>query len=450
MSFFINFNYNLNDIPSELQNLSDQIYDNYIKNHIIKNNRKDILKHYYELNKILLVNLFNSYRSNKSIKYSKNERFYKKAINEKLIFLNTHLTHNKSITKLTNLYQKFNLISIENGHYDPYNQRNSYLSQISTTDFLNNQFKQLNINSSILPEYNHTFSDDLVVIYEKHQKEYGKKRKGKRVTNLNNLKSPTESVDKLNDRILNIKNKLSSINNKIHNSTFQVNNDIIGSDFFTLKRIFNNSSLVCGGRLYGLFQELTKEERNNIIINGDYTNSLDITASHIRMLYHMRNIDLNNLDPYNIKNHPDEYINKIFRKITKKIILRLINSDNNRIFVKRIHDLIENEFDKHGIDYTEYSQKHFVKSWIDDIYKSFSEINKYFFTGIGSYLQYLEGELLTRVIYDLIQNYDILSLPVHDELIISHEYSYIGKEYLINTYKSFKIFNNYSPLVIIK
>ena len=66
-----------------------------------------------------------------------------------------------------------------------------------------------------------------------------------------------------------------------------------------LTRIFNNSSLEQGGRFYrGWWQNIPKEFRPLICINGDFTTEMDYSAIHPSLLYALEGKEMPYEDPY--------------------------------------------------------------------------------------------------------------------------------------------------------
>ena len=73
-----------------------------------------------------------------------------------------------------------------------------------------------------------------------------------------------------------------------------------------LKRIFNNNSFEDGGRFYhGWWQEIPKEYRKFITIDGKRTVEVDYSSIHFRILYAEQGIDIGDDDPYIIEGYED-------------------------------------------------------------------------------------------------------------------------------------------------
>ena len=61
--------------------------------------------------------------------------------------------------------------------------------------------------------------------------------------------------------------------------------------------MFNNGNFSEGGRFYSGYQNLKKERRKELKLNGFQTCEIDYKALHPTMLYHLEKLDCQN-DPY--------------------------------------------------------------------------------------------------------------------------------------------------------
>ncbi|MEA1946320.1 MAG: hypothetical protein U9N83_03335, partial [Thermodesulfobacteriota bacterium] len=109
-----------------------------------------------------------------------------------------------------------------------------------------------------------------------------------------------------------------------------------------LHRVFSRKSFNFGGRTYGaLHQNLPKQMRPHIYINGEKTTEVDYSGFHIRMLYHMEGIEYTD-DPYLVCGGPD------LRKTYKAVGLIAINAKND----KSAYGAIRDELEARGIPLT--------------------------------------------------------------------------------------------------
>ena len=173
-----------------------------------------------------------------------------------------------------------------------------------------------------------------------------------------------------------------------------------------LKRIFNNNSFEDGGRFYhGWWQEISKEYRKNITIDGKRTVEVDYSSIHFRILYAEQGIDIGDDDPYIIEGYEDS---RDEIKIALNIILNA-ETKNKAIYAIFNHDDID-------ID----------KKTAKDIYRKLEEehpkIKQYFGSGRGIKLQYKDSQIAEQVMLNLARD-NIVCLPVHDSFIVrlSHQ-----------------------------
>ena len=173
-----------------------------------------------------------------------------------------------------------------------------------------------------------------------------------------------------------------------------------------LKRVFNNNSFEDGGRFYhGWWQEISKEYRKNITIDGKRTVEVDYSSIHFRILYAEQGIDIGDDDPYIIEGYED---NRRIVKLALNIILNAETKDK-AIYAIFNHDDID-------ID----------KKTAKDIYRKLEEehpkIKQYFGSGRGIKLQYKDSQIAEQVMLNLARD-NIVCLPVHDSFVVrmSHQ-----------------------------
>ena len=173
-----------------------------------------------------------------------------------------------------------------------------------------------------------------------------------------------------------------------------------------LKRIFNNNSFEDGGRFYhGWWQEIPKQFRKNITIDGKRTVEVDYSSIHFRILYAEQGIDIGDDDPYIIEGYED-------RRSQIKIALNIILNAETK---EKAISAISNK-DKLNIN----------KNTAIEIYKKLEDrhpdIKKYFGSGRGIKLQYTDSQIAEQVMLNLARD-NIVCLPVHDSFVVrmSHQ-----------------------------
>lgn len=189
-----------------------------------------------------------------------------------------------------------------------------------------------------------------------------------------------------------------------------------------LHRVFNRNSFDLGGRSYGaLHQNLPRNMRPFILIDGDPTFEIDYSALHIMMLYHLEGIDYQD-DPYIVCGGAD------MRGTYKAVALVAINAKNE----KSAYGAIRDELKSRSIPLPG-AEKPLVT-----LVKTFKEahkpIGKYLFSDIGLTLQNYDSEIMNNVLVSLM-NLGIPALPVHDSMIIAEQHQDICREKMVQKYK---------------
>jgi hypothetical protein len=171
-----------------------------------------------------------------------------------------------------------------------------------------------------------------------------------------------------------------------------------------LKRVFNNNSFEDGGRFYhGWWQEIPKEYRKHITIDGKITVEVDYSSIHFRILYAEQGIDIKGDDPYIIEGYEDR------RRLIKIALNIMLNAETKKSSINAIHSKLK-----------------VSKDTAIDIYKRLEaehpKIKQYFGSGKGVKLQYIDSQIAEKVMLNLARD-NIVCLPVHDSFIVrlSHQ-----------------------------
>ena len=171
-----------------------------------------------------------------------------------------------------------------------------------------------------------------------------------------------------------------------------------------LKRVFNNSSLEQGGRFYGAWwQSIPSEYRPLISLNGDYVVELDYSTIHMLLLYAISKATCPLEDHYIFGR-----LTKDFRSQTKKMMNILINAKSQDSAIKAAKD---QELFKAGLP----EGIDTIEAYVEEIYSYHDPIKKYFGTGYGVHLQFLDSQIAMRVMQRM---YPEPCLPVHDSFVV--------------------------------
>ncbi len=348
--------------------------------------------------KVLLINLFVTYSvspkmylavSRTSGDYS-NKRYNTRNIGYK-VFIN-----------IFNVLTKLNYIEYHPGHYDPLTASGNR-SRVRGNIKLIKCFKSYSISTAMITNDK---EEETIILKKSKDESINPSRKDlvDYIDNskTNKMRSNLEEINALLDRTW-IDIEISDKEHTKLNKALDKKPDKNPIDFTRrkLRRIFNNSSFEHGGRFYhGWWQEIPSDYRKYITISGKRVEEEDFSGIHIRMLYTFEDIEIGSEDTYLIEGFGRKYrdqvkvaLNTIINAKTKKEAIYSINSELTLPKNKSAQDL-----------FNQLELKH-------------PKIAKYFATGIGIELQYLDSQIAEKVILRL-SRVNIVALPVHDSFIV--------------------------------
>lgn len=193
-------------------------------------------------------------------------------------------------------------------------------------------------------------------------------------------------------------------------------------------RIFNNSSFKQGGRFYCHWtQMIPSEMRRHITIDGEKTVEIDYSCLHLSMLYGLEGLRPPSGDLYQL-----EGIGLGYRKVIKKAVNIAINAESDISTMQAIREY-SLEFEREtGLIPPR------PKILLNAIKECHFPINKYFCTGYGVYLQFIESSIAENIMLKLAED-NICCLCIHDSFIVSESYidslSDMMKNYFYNKFK---------------
>jgi len=208
----------------------------------------------------------------------------------------------------------------------------------------------------------------------------------------------------------------------------------------TYHRIFNDNSFTMGGRFYGpWWQSINSELRKLITFNKQKTIELDYSSLHIHLLYSKEGLDYHELygkkaDPYLLKGYGKRY-----RTIIKRAFLIALNMRTRKNFPQTVAYVLREEgIFKKNISY---------KDMLSQFFTLHPKIKKYFFTGVGTELQYIDSCITESIVIRMIKM-GIPVLGIHDSFIVGHTYKTILQEYMYDSFIENKLVS--IPIVNIK
>lgn len=195
-----------------------------------------------------------------------------------------------------------------------------------------------------------------------------------------------------------------------------------------LVRIFN-TSFSYGGRYYwGVETGMPSEIRSYFHFNNNSTVELDYSGSHIRMLYHIKGLRINN-DPYSIPGYP---VNP-YREYFKYASLTMINASSEDSAIRSIMRETGGALVQNG-----YLQRKGLKESIiklcDDFKKHHKRIATSLYSGIGLSLMKLDSEIANDIINHFTSQ-EIFIMCIHDSFIIEKQHEKELRSKMIKLYK---------------
>lgn len=183
-----------------------------------------------------------------------------------------------------------------------------------------------------------------------------------------------------------------------------------------LYRVFNNSRFNEGGRFYGAdYQGESEIERSKILINRSAIIEVDYSGLHGRMIYQYYEKTDYKDDPYLIKNYDE------LRPAFKKMFQMCINATGRKSSLGAFKEGLRE--DKHGWEIAKLMKRFNASAeWLYDmLFKKHERISKYFSTGVGIKLQYVDSQIAESVLKHFTHR-EIACLCIHDSFIVPEKY----------------------------
>lgn len=185
------------------------------------------------------------------------------------------------------------------------------------------------------------------------------------------------------------------------------------------------------------YQQLPKEDRARLRLNGERVTEIDYSAIHPHILY-----------AWEKKQCPDDFYQGIMdecgcdRFVAKNITLIAINAGSYRSLVGAINlNKTETERANRSRDipepilYNELKKNELTpKKVVEAIGTAHPAIEKYTYSASANKLMLVESDIMTSVLLKLMR-LDISALPVHDSVIVPSRQEDIARRVMQNTYK---------------
>ncbi|WBU53578.1 hypothetical protein [Paracoccus sp. SCSIO 75233] len=198
-----------------------------------------------------------------------------------------------------------------------------------------------------------------------------------------------------------------------------------GKDPPEIYRCFNNADadnfdFNKGGRLYGKFQEMSRNDRQKIRIDGEPVTELDLKASHLSILYAWIHNAIPERDPYVFEGLP--------RPVVKLVITAMIGKGEN--YLNRWPQKGRQELSAQlKLTPQQFSRKYPIQEVQKRILKRHSVLHQ-LEPGTLDWadLQFTESKVLIGAILRLGKEHDIAALPVHDSLIVRQDQAELAEQ----------------------
>lgn len=210
-------------------------------------------------------------------------------------------------------------------------------------------------------------------------------------------------------------------------------------NYLHLHRVFNRRKFTLGGRFYGsVHQQIPRELRQFITIDDEPTVELDYGALHIRMLYHMKDMDYRD-DPYSAIANTKEDRTKL-----KYIMLIAINDKSENSVPYSVQKKI-NEDREAGIDTPDIS-RYEVLEYIDRFKKYHKDIAEYICSDKGIELQFKDSTIMDNILNKCVK-INVPCLSVHDSIIVKAKDKDFAMNLMMEEYKNEM---KYYPVITVK
>lgn len=179
------------------------------------------------------------------------------------------------------------------------------------------------------------------------------------------------------------------------------------------------------------FQQLPKEERRKLLLNGEEVAELDYSASHPHILYAWAGGQC-----------PDDFYERIMEKcgcskeIAKNIVLISINIPAETSLIGSVNNTARNK-NKATSESTLYAELKKSGLRAKDVVAAFREahplIENYIYSASANKLMLVESDIMTSVLLELME-LGIAALPVHDSVIVPSRHQDVASRVMLDVY----------------
>jgi hypothetical protein len=360
--------------------------------------------------RLIILNLINNYVIDGELytAYSRNKAVYGKAQR----YNGIELRYNSMLDMIDLLWNDLGYIEGTKGYYFPGQDRTRNSRMRATDKLLKLMFDEFKVNPM---DISRNPDEETIILKDKDKNLIDYQETEHTVKMRENLAIINSRISKHFIGLCVTDKWLCRINDELRAKKDEENEnyrDIIDFSKTKLKRIFNNSSFEEGGRFYkGWWQSVPSRYRPYIRIDGKGTREVDFSGLHINLLYAEEGLPIPTKDVYTIEGIPVQA-----RSMLKIALQIMLNSENEHKALWSIRDKFPREENR------EIFEKFTYNEIIDKFKEKHKGISKYFYTGYGVNLQFIDSQIAESVLLSLNER-GIVALPIHDSFIVARHHT---------------------------
>lgn len=184
-----------------------------------------------------------------------------------------------------------------------------------------------------------------------------------------------------------------------------------------------------GGRLYSLgasYQNVEREKRSLIRINGEETIEIDLQASHLTILHALRGVKFDpNIDPYIIPGFP--------RFVVKRWVTMTLGHDR---FQRCWSAGAKEDYADEKLGTGDLQKDYPILKTRNAVLKHLAVLRDWETSPVRwGDLQFLESKVIVDAVHDLATRLSIAALPMHDSLIVPKGKAEIAQKVLAECFE---------------
>ena len=392
---------------AQVDALVDEVYQQFLGHELKNNSRKT-----KSTLKTILLNLYSAFVSDPELylRYSRDENFYSSSNH----YVSQFVSYQSLVTKVIPGLVRLSLIQDNPGFIDR-EFNTGFVSRMKSTAGLIDLF----LKHKFQPWMLEVSSEKEVIILKNTEKKF------ERYKDTDFTRTAREQLQHINGHLqaayIDLWISDEAMDDLLHQlRRSNTEEDVKHLSLFTNKtlyRIFSNSSWKQHGRFYGVWwQNIPKEYRQHLSINGDITVELDFSSFHPRMVYHLSGTEM--------VGHPYEGIDDLDRKHGKVLVNIMINAVDE----DPANGAYRKKYRNEGVTKAE------AKVAIDAAKEKHQAISKEFYTGVGLKLMNYDSQIANNVMLRAIDEYQTVILPLHDSFICITEFEKELRQLMMEEY----------------